>query len=74
MVMGMIQLRRRTAKPKPLSVNKAHVMVYLPLRGAVMPIQEANQILADREPYVLMPLRERRRLLRPNDLDGRAAS
>jgi hypothetical protein len=56
--------RRRAAHPKPLAVNKAHVLVYLPLRGAVMPLQEANQVLGEREPYVLMPLRERRPLVR----------
>lgn len=59
-----MHLRRRAAEPKPTAVNKAHVLVYLPLRGAVMPLQEANQILGEREPYVLMPSRQRRRLPR----------
>lgn len=59
-----MHLRRRAAEPKPIAVNKAHVLVYLPLRGAVMPLQEANQILGEREPYVLMPLHHRRRLVR----------
>ena len=34
--------------------TRAEVLVYLPLRGTVMSLLQANAVLRDREPYVLM--------------------
>ena len=34
--------------------TREKVLVYLPLRGTVMPLLQANAVLKDREPYVLM--------------------
>jgi hypothetical protein len=34
--------------------TRAEILVYLPLRGTVMSLLQANAILREREPYVLM--------------------
>lgn len=34
--------------------TRAGVLVYLPLRGTVMSLLQANAVLREREPYVLM--------------------
>jgi hypothetical protein len=40
--------------------TRSEILVYLPLRGTVMTLLQANAILRDREPYVLMQPGERR--------------
>jgi hypothetical protein len=34
--------------------TRAEILVYLPLRGTVMSLLQANAVLREREPYVLM--------------------
>jgi hypothetical protein len=41
--------------------TRAEILVYLPLRGTVMSLLQANAILREREPYVLMQVGQTRR-------------
>ena len=40
--------------------TRAKILVYLPLRGTVMSLLQANAVLREREPYVLMNPADRR--------------
>jgi hypothetical protein len=51
MVARRISERTGPIKREP---TRDKVLVYLPLRGTVMPLLQANAVLKDREPYVLI--------------------
>jgi len=56
--------RTATFTPRILTQRdrtRAEILVYLPLRGTVMSLLQANAILREREPYVLMQAGQARR-------------
>jgi hypothetical protein len=57
MVARQIASKRGPIKSEPV---REQVLVYLPLRGTVMPLLAANAILKEREPYVLLAQQNRR--------------
>lgn len=55
---GEAKVRENTAAAKR-NLGRDKILVYLPLRGTVMTLLQANAVLRAREPYVLMTPGER---------------
>lgn len=53
----VMEAQRTSVQPRIVTKRdrkRAEIYVYLPLRGTVMSLLQANAVLRDREPYVLM--------------------
>ena len=57
-----MEAQRTSIQPRIVTKRdrtRAEIYVYLPLRGTVMSLLQANAVLREREPYVLMRSGER---------------
>ncbi len=53
----VMEMERTPVQPRIVTKRdrtRAEIYVYLPLRGTVMSLLQANAVLREREPYVLM--------------------